>query len=286
MNKTAETFTEQLDLLLTTPSQPPSLHIALTLRSNWDTAALFIHMARDHGLPSYPHLLAYCHDNVATENITFSHLKRFGITDESIKLLKTVYDSPYDVDAMVGLVLEGAAPGSLVGPTLGCLLKEQFKILKRSDRFWYENDLPPSSLTTAQLNEVKRTTISGVVCANTEDLERVQPNGFVQVDEYLNAMVECEGVERVGVADWMEMDMVGGTISEDVLMEALQKAEMEVLERRRMEWRVWSTVGGADPKSPVGTAASFSKANKQALKLANSSLLFEFASNEIINSLM
>lgn len=45
-------------------------------------------------------------------------------------------------------------------------------------------------------------------------------------------------------------------------------------------------VGGIDPKSPAGTAASFSKANKQALKLANSSLLLEFASNEIINSLM
>lgn len=45
-------------------------------------------------------------------------------------------------------------------------------------------------------------------------------------------------------------------------------------------------VGGVNPKSPQGTAASFSKANKNALKLANTSLLFEFASNEIINSLL
>lgn len=42
--------------------------------------------------------------------------------------------------------------------------------------------------------------------------------------------------------------------------------------------------GGADPKSPVGTAASFSKANKYALKLANTSLFFEFATNELLNS--
>lgn len=41
-----------------------------------------------------------------------------------------------------------------------------------------------------------------------------------------------------------------------------------------------------NPQSPQGTAASFSKANKNALKLANTSLLFEFASNEIVNSLL
>lgn len=45
-------------------------------------------------------------------------------------------------------------------------------------------------------------------------------------------------------------------------------------------------VGGIDPKSPQGTAAAISKANKHALQLANTSLLFEFASNEIMNSLM
>lgn len=43
--------------------------------------------------------------------------------------------------------------------------------------------------------------------------------------------------------------------------------------------------GGADPKSPVGTAASFSKANKYALKLANTSLFLEFATNELINTI-
>lgn len=44
-------------------------------------------------------------------------------------------------------------------------------------------------------------------------------------------------------------------------------------------------VGGLDPKSPAGTAAAFSKANRQALVLANSSHFLEFTSNEIINSL-
>ena len=46
-----------------------------------------------------------------------------------------------------------------------------------------------------------------------------------------------------------------------------------------------SAEGGIDPKSSQGTAAAFSKANKQALHIANSSLLFEYASEELLNSL-
>lgn len=43
--------------------------------------------------------------------------------------------------------------------------------------------------------------------------------------------------------------------------------------------------GGISARSPDGTAASFSKANLAALSLANSSLIFELASNEIVKSL-
>lgn len=43
--------------------------------------------------------------------------------------------------------------------------------------------------------------------------------------------------------------------------------------------------GGIDARTPDGTAASFSKANRNALRMANSSLFFEFASNEILNSM-
>lgn len=42
--------------------------------------------------------------------------------------------------------------------------------------------------------------------------------------------------------------------------------------------------GGVDPKSPLGTAAAFSKASKTALILANNSLLFEYASKELLKS--
>jgi hypothetical protein len=40
-----------------------------------------------------------------------------------------------------------------------------------------------------------------------------------------------------------------------------------------------------DPKSAAGTAAAFSKPNKDALVMANSSLLFEYASQELLQFL-
>lgn len=119
-----------------------------------------------------------------------------------------------------------------------------------------------------------------------------------------NVRLSCEQHTLPQLTPWLEMDHMTD-LTEDILMRALSKAEQDVLERRKMEYEVWSTgtvkmlikanrqkhfflisVGGIDPKSPGGTAAAFSKANRQALKLANSSLLFEFASNEIVNSLV
>lgn len=105
-------------------------------------------------------------------------------------------------------------------------------------------------------------------------------------------------------------------INEDLIKSAIEKAKTDMSERARFEYEVWlnsayfetdifmngKTIfltkkilkklfqfsklgGGIDARSPDGTAASFSKANRNSLKIANSSLFFEFATNEIINSL-
>ncbi|XP_074027554.1 uncharacterized protein isoform X2 [Leptinotarsa decemlineata] len=285
MNESVESFAEMVDLLITTPSHNPSMHIMVPVRPEWDTASLFIHMGRDHGIPSYPSFLQYCSNSTSKKVLSFENLKIFGIKDEYIKALKYMYTSPEDIDLLVGILLEKPIPGTMVGPTLNCLLKEQFQILKETDRFWYENDLPPSSLTTNQLKEIKKITLAGLLCANTDDLEKIQPKAFVQEDTYLNSRISCNQHPLPQLSEWVEMDHMAD-LSEDLLMDALAKAEQDVLQRRKMEYSVWSTVGGVNPKSALGTAASFSKANKNALKLANTSLLFEFASNEIVNSLL
>ncbi|CAH0563572.1 unnamed protein product [Brassicogethes aeneus] len=286
-NQTAESFADMIDVLITTPAQVPSTHMMVSLRSDWDTAALFLHMGRDHGIPPYPQWVQYCSNLTHTHklNFEFEDLKLVGIKQEYMKALKYLYRNTEDIDLLAGVLLENPIPGAVVGPTLRCLLKKQFSLLKESDRFWYENDLPPSSLTTEQLKEIKKITVAGLLCANTDDLDKIQPKAFVQEDPYLNARISCDQHPLPQLAEWVEMDHMTD-LTEDLLMEAVSKGVQEVLDRRKVEYMAWSKYGGVDPKSPGGTAASFSKANKQALQLANSSLLFEFASNEIVNSLM
>ncbi|KAL1488619.1 hypothetical protein ABEB36_014422 [Hypothenemus hampei] len=284
VNKTAEHFAEMIDILISEPAQDPSMHMAVPLRRDWDTAGLFLHMGRDHGLPSYIRLVEYCTNKTFIKSPNFDDLKSFGIKQEYIKALKYLYNKTENIDLLAGVMLESPIPGAIVGPTLNCLLQEQFILLKNSDRFWYENDLPPSSLTTAQLKEIKKVTLAGLLCINTDDLGKIQSRAFVVTDKFLNDRIPCDHFVLPQLEEWVEMDPVVD-IGEELLMDALSKAEEKLLERRKMEYHVWSTVGGIDPKSSHGIAASFSKANKQALKVANASLLLELTSREILNSL-
>ncbi|KAF5284358.1 hypothetical protein FQR65_LT13575 [Abscondita terminalis] len=299
MNATASNFAEMIDLLIGTPAQTTSMHMVVPLRNKWETGSLLVHLGRDHGIPPYTKFVQFCH-NVSVKS--FDDLTKVNMEKNNIKLLTDLYRNLNDIDLLTGAILEKPTPGAVIGKTLSCLLNHQFTLLRNSDRFWYENDLPPSSLTREQLQEIRKITMAGLLCANTEYLDKVQPKAFVQEDPYLNARLSCEQHILPSLSPWLEMDRTAD-YSEEMLMEAIAKAEQEVLQRRKMEYEVWSKskyfyyisymfsngyfiVGGVDPKSPTGTAASFSKANKQALKLANSSLLLEFATNEIINSLL
>ena len=65
--------------------------------------------------------------------------------------LAGVYGHPGNVDVWVGGLMEDPVRGGRVGPTVRCLLAEQFRRLRDGDRFWYEN---PSTFSPAQLAQV------------------------------------------------------------------------------------------------------------------------------------
>ncbi|XP_034941467.1 uncharacterized protein [Chelonus insularis] len=271
----------------------------------WNISALLIHIARDHGIPGYINYLDYC-------NPTGGSSTRF-MSQEDALLLENIYGNIHNVDLLIGGILETPNRGAAVGPTFSCLLARQLYKLKNSDRFWYENDLPPSSFTSEQLVAIKKVSLSGLLCANMK-MSRIQPMAFIQSDEYLNAKIDCDSYNPLDLTAWRDNkqdnlqnkprkmnhkadDILKGAskhtynqrfssnslITPEMIKAALKKAERDLVERKRLEYNSWLQQRIADPKSPAGTAASFSKANRDALILANTSILFELATNEIIN---
>lgn len=84
------------------------------------------------------------------------------------------YRHPSDVDLWSGGVSERPLPGSMVGPTFGCIIATQFSYSRRGDRFWYELGNQPSSFTPEQLQEIRKVKLSRVICDNTDLIDTIQ----------------------------------------------------------------------------------------------------------------
>lgn len=96
------------------------------------------------------------------------------------------FNSNYsDMDLLSGGLLETPLKGAVFGPTFSCLLANQFSLAKKSDRYWYENDFPPSTFSKSQLQEIRQSTLAGILCANFKDVTTIQPKAFIDRDDYL-----------------------------------------------------------------------------------------------------
>ena len=73
-----------------------------------------------------------------------------------------------------GGVSEKPLPGSMLGPTFACIIATQFSLSKRGDRFWYELPNQPSSFTTEQLTEIRKSSLFRLICDNTNFIDSVQ----------------------------------------------------------------------------------------------------------------
>jgi peroxidase len=125
---------------------------------------------------------------------------------------------------LVGGLTETPALGSVFGPTLTCMFAVQFANLRISDRFWYENDLPPSSLSLDQLQAVRRVSLAGLMCA-ANGVSRSQPKAFIRVDPYLNAPLTCDHLSGLDVSAWkseeVEIVVEESETSKDLILKNL-----------------------------------------------------------------
>ena len=95
-----------------------------------------------------------------------------------------------------------------VGPTFACILGQQFLNLRRGDRFWYENGpgINPGSFNEDQLKEIRKSSLSRIICDNLDDVTMIQPYSFLANDDFTNRRKSCRGnaIPRVNLKVWAE----------------------------------------------------------------------------------
>ena len=117
--------------------------------------------------------------------------------------MRAHYSHPDDVDLFTGLLSEELLPGTMVGPTLGCLLALQFHHLRRCDRFWYESGDPLVRFSPGQLEEVRAQGLAALLCRNMEQPGVLPWQAFDRVGRG-NGLVECEGRGGWHLHHWRE----------------------------------------------------------------------------------
>ncbi|CAH2247511.1 jg732 [Pararge aegeria aegeria] len=141
-----------------------------------DLAAINIQRGRDHGLQSYNEYRRL----VGLEPITDFH----QFPSSAAQRLSTVYTSPEDIDLWVGGLLEEPIEGGVIGTTFANIIADQFAKLKRGDKYYYEYgpDINHGAFTTNQLSEIKKVTLSRILCDNSDGIEisAVSPNAFLR----------------------------------------------------------------------------------------------------------
>lgn len=99
---------------------------------------------------------------------------------QNVQRLAALYECTDDVDLTVGASLEEHVPGTLVGPTFLCILREQFYRTRVGDRFWFENP-SDTGLSLEQLFEIRKASISRLLCNNGRNIRSMQPRGFEKI---------------------------------------------------------------------------------------------------------
>lgn len=152
--------------------------------TGFDLASLNIMRGRDHGLSPY-----FVWKNWATTTCGVS--SDFMNKDKTVVAMTKVYGSLESVDLFIGGLAENPLPGGIVGATFACIFLQTFGPLRSGDRLFYEN---PDITTQDQMNDIKRSSLSRVICDNTKaDFGKVPPDAFMWVEH--NEKVPCTEID-------------------------------------------------------------------------------------------
>lgn len=178
----------------------------------FDLASLNVQRGRDHGLASYNEIRVAFGRAAA---LSFADVHPEPAVQNS---LASVYATPDDVDAWIGLLAEPPRPGSLVGETLHRVLVDQFTRLRDGDRFWYQSYLPGPLV-----NVVEQTRLSDVIRLNTNIGPELPENVF-RVPVPPACLADLDGSGIVDVFDfnmfataWATGDLIADLSGDNVV---------------------------------------------------------------------
>ncbi|XP_034944440.1 peroxidase-like [Chelonus insularis] len=164
-----------------------------------DLKALDIHRGRDHGLPTYNDYRSFCGLKRAQTWSDFAD----WISPKNIQKLIQLYESPDDVDFVVGGSLEENSEDALTGPTFLCVIIEQFYRTRVGDRYWFESSDPVIAFTKEQLSEIRKTTLARFMCDNSDGIISIQRRAFERLSDK-NPLVSCDELPSIDFSYWKD----------------------------------------------------------------------------------
>ncbi|XP_044759009.1 uncharacterized protein LOC123316826 [Coccinella septempunctata] len=167
-----------------------------------DLAAINIQRGRDHGIPPYTSWRKPCG---LSEIKDWTDLQNVLSIDTALRL-RSLYDHVDDVDLFTAGLAEKPVRGGIVGPTFACIIAQQFSNLRKGDKFWYENPGFHSSFTVDQLHQIRRITLSEILCQTMGEFETVQPFVFLSSDSFRNVRTSCGSplMNKFDLEPWTE----------------------------------------------------------------------------------
>ncbi|CAG0892314.1 unnamed protein product [Cyprideis torosa] len=157
--------------------------------SGQDLASLNLQRGRDHGIPGYDEFRCLC--GLKRIGELSEHTPPAEITETNWKVIAALYKNAEDIDLFAGAMAEEpAAPDAVLGPTLSCIIGEQFHRLRFGDRFFFThlsqvesgcNDdalaFVGNGLRKLEREIIRKRRLRDIICDNT-NIKQIQINAF------------------------------------------------------------------------------------------------------------
>ena len=169
-----------------------------------DLAAINIQRAHDLGLGTL-------NETREALNLTpYTSFDQITSDPETAAALEEAYGSVDAVDLWTGGLAEDHVAGTVIGPTFGKIIGDQFTALRDGDQYYFENQ----GFDKQTLSEIKGTTLSDLILRDT-DTTAMQRDAFVATERHSGTL---GGVDPTGqeAADGMAQ-LVVGSPSKDTL---------------------------------------------------------------------